>query len=303
MSENVILDKNSRHRLGVALIGSMVLHLALAAVITLDQSQPLKEPQPRTQLMDIVLLSPDQQSEDSPDKADALSNRSAKGSNSRAKDQVARAKKSPLANKKKKKKQTSTPTSPRAASPPEEQTKQRLTTLTREGLNPTFQATQLRKTHPKKAPAMPSIPLNSLMPSNMALAQLSRDMDRERHLKSMLSKEADISINTREAKYAPYARKLVSSLEEQWRPGQANYEDYQDLERRVLLRITIEHNGELSNLEILRPSPIARINESAISAIHAAAAFHPLPSSWGLDRATFYLTFEVIKDQFVFRAQ
>jgi len=51
----------------------------------------------------------------------------------------------------------------------------------------------------------------------------------------------------------------------------------------------------------LRPSPIRQLNESAVAAIHAAAPFRPLPRSWGLDRVSFYLTFEVLEDRFVFR--
>jgi len=139
------------------------------------------------------------------------------------------------------------------------------------------------------------------MPSSMALSELSRDFERERRMKQMLSKEADIPINTKEAKYAPYAHSLVRALEEQWRPGQADYQKFADQARQVLMRVTIEMSGELGNLEILRPSPIQSLNESAVRAIHDAAPFKPLPSSWGLDRASFYLTFEVVDDQFVFR--
>jgi len=135
----------------------------------------------------------------------------------------------------------------------------------------------------------------------MALAELSRDFERERRLKKMLSREADIPINTREAKFAPYAHLLVRALEEQWRPGQANYREHSAEERRSLIRLTIERNGSLSRVEILRPSPIRQLNDSAVAAIHAAAPFRPLPRSWGLDRVSFYLTFEVVGDRFVFR--
>jgi TonB family protein len=157
-----------------------------------------------------------------------------------------------------------------------------------------------RKPKPKPRPRQP-IPIANLMPSSMALAELSRDFERERRLKKMLSREADIPINTREAKFAPYAHLLVRALEEQWRPGQANYREHSAEERRSLIRLTIERNGSLSRVEILRPSPIRQLNDSAVAAIHAAAPFRPLPRSWGLDRVSFYLTFEVVGDRFVFR--
>lgn len=133
------------------------------------------------------------------------------------------------------------------------------------------------------------------------MAELSRDYARERRLKKMLSREADIPINTREAKYAPYAHQLVRALEEQWRPGQANYANHDEDERRALLRLTIEKDGSLGGIEIIRPSPILPLNDSAIAAIHAAAPFRPIPSIWGLDRVSFYLTFEVLDGRFVFR--
>ena len=154
----------------------------------------------------------------------------------------------------------------------------------------------------KTKPKDPSnVPLSNLMPSAMALSQLSRDFERERRMKQKLTKEADVSINTRQAKYAPYAQALVRALEEQWRPGQANYEQFAEEARRSLIKLTIEKNGDLAGIEILRPSPIPQINNSAIEAINAAAPFKVLPSSWGLDRVNFYLTFEVIEDRFVFR--
>jgi protein TonB len=118
----------------------------------------------------------------------------------------------------------------------------------------------------------------------------------------MLNKSADIPINTRQAKYAPYAHSLVRALENQWRPGQADYSAYTEDDRKVLMRVTIKGNGDLGGLEILRPSPIQQLNDSAVAAVHAAAPFKPLPSSWGLDQVSFYLTFEIVDDRFVFHA-
>jgi len=160
------------------------------------------------------------------------------------------------------------------------------------------------KAEAKKQQAKPlpkNVPMPNLMPSAMALSQLSRDFERERRMKQKLTREADIPINTRQAKYAPYAQSLVRALEEQWRPGQANYEQYAQEARTSLIKLTIEKNGDLASVEILRPSPIPQINNSAIEAINAASPFKVLPSSWGLDRVSFYLTFEVIEDRFVFR--
>jgi len=135
------------------------------------------------------------------------------------------------------------------------------------------------------------------------LAQRSRVFDRERQRKNMMSREAEVPINTRDVRFAPYAHGLVRVLEEQWRPGMANYTTYPQQDRQVLMKMTIEGDGSLGRLVIVRPSPIPGLNESAIRAVHDASPFKPLPSAWGLDRITFNLVFEVVENRFVFRAQ
>ncbi|MBF0282616.1 MAG: TonB family protein [Zetaproteobacteria bacterium] len=114
-------------------------------------------------------------------------------------------------------------------------------------------------------------------------------------------REAEIPINTRNAKYSPYAHDLIRALEEQWRPQPDNYQQMTESSKQVLLRLTIEHDGSIGNIEILRPSPVEHLNISSIDAIQRAAPFKPLPSAWGLDRAKFLLTFEVVDNRFVFR--
>jgi len=121
-------------------------------------------------------------------------------------------------------------------------------------------------------------------------------------MKQMLSKEADIGINTREDKYAPYAQGLVRALEEQWRPQGTNLAQLAEDERKVLMRVSIEHNGELGSIKILRPSPSPELNASAVEAVHKAAPFSPLPNSWGLERANFYFIFEIVENGAVFRS-
>jgi len=297
--------KRKRQRFSLSFAASVLTHVLLALLVTLNHTKtPLPKPKLPEQL-DVVLLNPEVKSSPTPpEKTDAISNRTVKGGNTSAKDKTARRARSPLAGVKRK----PLPTPPRMPSRPQPvpppTPEKRTRTLARRGMRlepeaDTMPRKQPRKKHKRK---LPNVPLANLMPSSMALAQLSREADRERRLKSLLSREDDVPINTREAKYAPYARQLVAALEEQWRPGQANYSQYPEEERRSLMRITIERNGELSRVEILRPSPIHRLNETAVAAIHAAAPFRPLPSAWGLDRVNFYLTFEVIEDRFVFHS-
>jgi len=296
-----------QRRWSVSFVASISCHVLLAMLITW---QHVNKPIPKHQLpqsMDVVLLSPDKsKATKAPKKADAISNRNAEGASSKAKDRFTRTARAPMVGQQKQPPKPVAPPVPRTPPPPPTPKPQQQTrTLARKGpsLEPPAPPKKKPPQHKRKAQQpRPRIPMSNLLPSSMALAELSRDFQRERRLKKMLSREADIPINTREAKYAPYAHQLVRALEEQWRPGQADYRQFPDDERRALLRLTIEKDGSLGGVEILRPSPIRPLNDSAIAAIHAAAPFRPIPSVWGLDRVSFYLSFEVLEDRFVFRS-
>ncbi|MBN4082546.1 TonB family protein [Mariprofundus ferrooxydans] len=300
--------KSKNNRLIIAFVASIAAHIVLGLFISLNHDEPRLVKKQAPQFTDVILLDPATESKKTPPKdAKTIANRSAEGGSSNAKDRSTRSAKSPALSKKQSKQRPTPPKAPNIPPTPPKASDKRTRILTKKGAtsehDDVIKTTPVKKKHvTKKRPTPPRlIPLSKLMPSSMALSELSRDFERERRMKQMLSKEADIPINTKEAKYAPYAHSLVRALEEQWRPGQADYQNFADQARQVLMRVTIEMSGELGNLEILRPSPIQSLNESAVRAIHDAAPFKPLPSSWGLDRASFYLTFEVVDDQFIFR--
>ncbi|MDX8395653.1 MAG: TonB C-terminal domain-containing protein [Mariprofundaceae bacterium] len=300
--------KTRQKRFSVSFTASVAAHLLLALFVTMNTTDnPLPKKQ-APQIMDVVLLDPEKTpSKNKPKDAKAISNRSAEGSSKNAKDRTTRSARSPAPGQQKQQRKPTPPQRPKNPPPvPPQQAKQRTKTLARRNLkmDSMIPPEPAKKPTPRKERKMPQKPISmaNLMPSTTALAQLSRDFEREKRMKQLLSKEADIPINTREAKFAPYAQSLVRALEEQWRPGQANYRDFSEDDRRVLMRVTIEHNGALGGIEILRPSKLPQVTESAIEAIHASAPFKPLPSAWGLDRANFFLTFEVIEDRFVFKS-
>jgi len=284
-------------------VASITCHVLLAMLIAW---QHIDRPLPKHKLpksMDVVLLNPEKTKPTKPPKkADAISNRTAQGSSARAQDQLTRAARSPMIGQRRQPPKPVAPQAPRTPPPaPKPKPQQRTRTLARRGpmLENSKPPPPKRKPKSKPRPRRP-ISMANLMPSSMALAELSRDFERERRLKKMLSREADIPINTREEKYAPYMLLLKRTLEEQWRPGQANYRKHPANERQAVLRLTIERDGSLGGVEIKRRSPIPQLNESAVAAIHAAAPFRPLPRSWGKDRVSIYLTFEVLEDRFVF---
>ncbi|MFQ5354913.1 MAG: TonB C-terminal domain-containing protein [Mariprofundaceae bacterium] len=295
-----------RRRWSISLTASVLCHLLLAVLLVwkiADQNLPKPKP---PENMDVVLLDPEKKSSKAlPDKADAISNKTARGGNNTGQDRLTRAARSPAISPQ----QLPHPPAPQmlkkpSAAPTPEQ--RHVQTLSKRKPAPDTNSAKLpkkpkskRKSPEEKKPSR----LENLMPSRTSLAKLSSKMDRKRQLKKLMSRQAEIPINTREVKYAPYAHAVVQALEEQWRPGQANYSAHSEHDRQVLMKMTIEGNGDLGKLEMVRPSPIPSLNKSAVEAIHAASPFKPLPSSWGLDRVTFYLTFEVVEDRFVFRTR
>jgi len=289
-----------QQRFSFSFAASLAVHMLLAVLITMadhDKPQPKKE---QPQIMDVTLLDDKKKPAKKPDeKARTMANQNAVGSSRNAQDNRTRMARTPMAGPQHKPR-PAPPAQPKKT-PPTPATPQRTRMLAKRGTEP--DNSQRRKKHKpvKHQKKAKPVPLSKLMPSAAQLSQLSHDYQRERRMKQKFSREADIPINTREVKYAPYAHALVRALEEQWRPGQAKYNEFPADARKALIKLTIEHDGSLGGVEILRPSPIPEINDSAIEAIRAAAPFKVLPTAWGLDRVSFYLTFEVIEDRFVFR--
>jgi len=291
-------------RLGTSFAASLAVHMLLILLVGIMHTSQKPAHRKAPQTMDVVMLDQKSNAKKTPPKhARTLSNRNAEGGDKTARDKVTRQARAPKQAPKQPGHRPRPPAMPKKAPAPKQDERPHL--LTRKGPAP-IPKKKLKPIKPptpkkrNKSPA-PNIPLNQLMPSTTDLAQLSHRYERERRMRQLNAREADIPINTREAKFAPYAQFLVRALEEQWRPGDADYNRYTQDARQATIRLTIEKNGDLGGIEILRPSPIPEINESAIRAINAAAPFRPLPRSWGLDRVSFYLTFEVVNDKFVFR--
>jgi len=298
-----------KKKFAIALLASLVVHISLLLFIQFRDSQAPIIEKKAPHIMDVALLdeSPNK-TKTSPNDAKVIANRNNAGNISNVQDKANRTARAPAAKQSqpnKNKPLPLTPQVPRSPPIPSPQQKSNSRIISRKNDNtasllpPEKEFSEDKKAVEKPAPF---VPLANLLPSSSALTQLSREFDRERRMQQLLSKEADIGINTRESKYAPYAQGLVSALEEQWRPKDLVIAELAPNERKVLMRVSIGNNGELVDLKILQPSPSAELNESAIAAVYKAAPFKPLPSSWGLERANFFFMFEVVDDGFVFRS-
>ena len=296
-----------KRKLILALVASLAVHLCLAWLITFNKNEIPISKKKTPPIMDVVLLDDSQISaKTSPSDAKTISNKNSAGQQINAHDDRTRAARAPNIAAQKEPQQKPrpfTPKQPQTPAIPQQQNQRNARILSRESDVPSLLSPNKTPEVAKKPTAKPTpyIPFANLMPASAALTQFSREFDRERRMKQLLSKEADIGINTREAKYAPYAQGLVRALEEQWQPAGEHMNQLSQNERRVLMRVSIENNGELASIKIVQPSPSRALNDSAIAAVHAAAPFKPLPSSWGLERANFFFVFEVVEDRAVFR--
>jgi len=285
-------------------LGSLLLHLLLLSIIDIKQDNNPHKVKKSPQVMDVVLFKqPEKKTKKKNDAAKTIANQSIIGASKPQHDHINRLARAPIVTPHPAPQRPPVP-APRmpplpVPRPKESKATKKQTPPTIHRKAPSKHKTAPRKPKAEKKPTLRPIPLAKLMASSLPFAQPSRHRDRSR-ARPALRREANIPINTREVKYAPYAHALVNALEEQWRPGQANYDQHSEQDRRVLLKLSIDHDGSLVAVEILRPSPIDALNTSAVQAIHDAAPFRPLPSAWGLDRASFFLTFEVVDDRFVF---
>jgi len=290
-----------------ALLASLLRHLVMLTVITIKHNHTPTHAKKAPKIMDVVLFKqPKKKITKKNSKAETIANQSLIGARKPQHDQINRMARAPVVAPRPMPKRPPTPV-PRMPPLPAPRPKKKKQVKRRSqpiihhrAMNK--QQTTARKIKPihKLKPTLRPIPLTQLMASSLPFAQQSSHRERARARPS-LRREANIPINTRDVKYAPYAHALVNALEEQWRPGQANYAQHQIEDRRLLLKLSIDRDGSLAGVEILRPSPIDKLNASAVQAIHDAAPFRPLPSAWGLDRASFFLTFEVVDDRFIFR--
>jgi len=291
----------------VALVLSICLHLLVIVMITVDHHDHQSKAKKRPEIMDVVLFKQPEKPKLKQKNAQAkvIANRTLKGAPPKQQhDKRTRIARAPLPSLMPKPAPPSVPKPvPRpSVTPPQPQPKFKPRPTKQhpsKKIKPHRVVQPNRKRVVRHKPTPRPIPLSRLLSPASPFAQPSPRRSRAQQQPS-LRREANIPINTREVKYAPYAHALVNALEEQWRPGQADYADHPDRDRQVLMRLSIDRDGSLAGVEILRPSPIAGLNSSAVQAIHDAAPFRPLPSSWGLDRASFYLTFEVVDGGFVF---
>ena len=98
------------------------------------------------------------------------------------------------------------------------------------------------------------------------------------------TKDRDMTFDTKEFKYYGYMNRLKEKIEGIWKypPDAAQKGIYGDL----YIRFTINKNGDLGAIELLRTSGYKSLDDAAIRALKEAAPYWPLPDEWGKDGLT-----------------
>ncbi len=103
-------------------------------------------------------------------------------------------------------------------------------------------------------------------------------------------REATISIGTQSLKYASYLEHIKNKIENVWAyPTEAARTGQQGT---LLILFTINKNGDLIRLKLVRSSGYPLLDRAALQAIRDASPFPPLPKRFNLDILNIYATFE-----------
>ncbi|MEO5363290.1 MAG: TonB family protein [Magnetococcus sp. DMHC-8] len=153
---------------------------------------------------------------------------------------------------------------------------------------------KVAKAPPRPAPA--DAPLN-LMPSVESVARWDRN--RRYQAQSTTRNEEVVDLNTREARYASYFAQVKQRIEWGWvYPVEAKRDG---LSGNVGMVFTILRSGELLNVQVVRSSESAILDQAALQAVHKAAPFGPFPEDWSLEKLTIRATFEYIRRGMMWR--
>jgi TonB family protein len=89
--------------------------------------------------------------------------------------------------------------------------------------------------------------------------------------------EDTISLDTKDERYVSYARVIKEKLMNNWTYPRQAWENL--IEGEVLVYFTLNREGHLRDLKLLKPSVFGILNGEAARAVRAAAPFPPFPGS------------------------
>lgn len=123
----------------------------------------------------------------------------------------------------------------------------------------------------------PQVTAAELIERSMEMVNLSEQLSEAMQAYAKKPRQVFVSARTREYKYANYMAEWVRKVE---RVGNLNYPDEArraGLSGKLLMDVTLNADGTVRNISILRPSGVQAIDEAAIRIVNLAAPFPPFP--------------------------
>jgi TonB family protein len=96
-----------------------------------------------------------------------------------------------------------------------------------------------------------------------------------------------IQFDTKGVEFGPWLRRFVAQIRRNWFIPYAAM----SMRGRVVVTFFVHKDGRISDVQVLRPSPIDAFNRSAQNAILASTPTQPLPPEYPDDKAFFTVTF------------
>jgi protein TonB len=157
---------------------------------------------------------------------------------------------------------------------------------------------QVLEEQPEAKPAAPATAAE-LINRSLELASLDEQLRQSMQAYSQRPRQAFISARTQEFKYASYMNDWVAKVE---RVGNLNYPDEarrQGISGSLMLQVSINTDGSVRNIRLLRPSGHKVLDDAAIRIVQLAGPYPPLPPEIRKDTDILHITrtWEFINNQ------
>ena len=136
----------------------------------------------------------------------------------------------------------------------------------------------------------PDVTATDLIERSMEMVNLNEQLSESMQAYAQRPRHIYVSARTQEFKYANYMGEWVKKVE---RVGNLNYPDdarREGLSGKLVMDVTMNADGTVRNISILRPSGHAVIDEAAIRIVNLAAPFAPFPSEILKDADILHIT-------------
>ena len=136
----------------------------------------------------------------------------------------------------------------------------------------------------------PDITATELIERSLEMVNLNEQLSESMQAYAQRPRHIYVSARTQEFKYANYMSEWVKKVE---RVGNLNYPDEArraGLSGKLIMDVTMNADGTVRNINILRPSGHPVIDEAAIRIVNLAAPFAPFPSEIMKDADILHIT-------------